>query len=141
MQTVNNSGQEPEIDYNQPARSMAEVEADVPYEGLMPKAYDYVAAITNLHILGYLLADNKPVLYNTYFVGCGFMAFANPETKRVVVRVWSEPQEQYLQLELDGPQYLEYLKRDDSGWADLVNLTLAVGDPMPTYEDDEKNEA
>ena len=137
----NTNGQAPAIDYNQPARSMGEVEANVPYEGIMPEAYAFMEASTSLHQHGYELADSKPVLYTDYFVGCGFMAFANPDTSRVLVRVWSQTQEQFLELELDGTQYLDYLKPDDSGWADLVNLVLAVGEPLEAYADDEENAA
>ncbi|MDO7847433.1 hypothetical protein Q5H92_13770 [Hymenobacter sp. M29] len=124
-------------DYNQRARSMATFEADKDYEGFMPNPWDYQQLTTQLEHHGDgQYTEHHPVLYDTYFVPCGMMMHVNTITDRVVMRVWCQSQDQYLELAFSGNQYLDYLQPDDSGWDDLLNLVLEIGTPSMSRDED-----
>ena len=121
--------------YNQLARPISQIEAGIDYEGVMPDAWAYFDVITHHRCGPERNVMHHPVLYDTYIVPTGLLVHPNPVTQRIVAQVWSEATQQFLELEMTATQYLEYLTPDDSGWADIVNTVLSVGEPFvaPTF--------
>ncbi|ALW86312.1 hypothetical protein AUC43_15215 [Hymenobacter sedentarius] len=116
--------------YDQLAVPMIQIEHDKDYECINPEAWALFDVITFHHRGPKGMTQHHSVLYDTYIVPTGLLVHVNPDTKRVVAQVWSEATQQFLELEMTATQYLEYLKPDDSGWADIVNTVLSAGEPF-----------